>query len=408
MPDSRSFERTDDVTAWCEYCFHAVTSSGSRKFAKGYRERLYNPDKHKNLHNIDTIIRDEKTFAAFHKDPQDDAIIFTGTTSDGQTVEIITKLDKYGNINADFVEVTALTSGKNKVVPPPKPLTEVVEAVANRHQEAGYLPSTGDNLPSTAENASGEFGNSSRKSISPEADAECLSAVERGDMEAAQRMVEEAARKKGIKKFISVHYAGLRNPVTALDVLNIGDVIKRGKITEEGNSDYPTSRRYELQAEDGAMLKVIVDFNRKKDKNRSVINFYSDRESDPRGQASSGGITDLSNNLLQLSDNASGGTGKTSEKINGGTDEYGDDNSRLSISPEADEELELVRGGSEMAGKKQIPASYLQNSGSLARGSNLGPINIPEAAARQYLDSNVYGIDKKFKEKLLKIFDNIL
>ena len=195
MPDSRSFERTDDVTAWCEYCFHAVTSSGSRKFAKGYRERLYNPDKHKNLHNIDTIIRDEKTFAAFHEDPQDDAIIFTGTTSDGQTVEIITKLDKYGNINADLVEVTALISGKNKVVPPPKPLTEVVEAVANRHQEAGYLPSTKDNLPSTAENASGEFENSSRNSISP--DAEYLSAVEQGDMEAAQRMVEEAARAKG-------------------------------------------------------------------------------------------------------------------------------------------------------------------------------------------------------------------
>ena len=83
-------------------------------------------------------------------------------------MEIITKLDKYGNVNADFVEVTALISGKNKVVPPPKPLTEVVEAVANRHQEAGYLPSTKDNLPSTAENASGEFGNSSRLSVAPD------------------------------------------------------------------------------------------------------------------------------------------------------------------------------------------------------------------------------------------------
>ncbi|MBR2509530.1 MAG: hypothetical protein IKB71_07255 [Lentisphaeria bacterium] len=71
------------------------------------------------------------------------------------------------------------------------------------------------------------------------------------------------SRQKGVKKFISVHYAGLRNPVTALEVLNIGDVIRRGKITKEGNADYPTSRRYELQAEDGAMLKVIIDFNRK-------------------------------------------------------------------------------------------------------------------------------------------------
>ena len=107
----------------------------------------------------------------------------------------------------------------------------------------------------------------------------------------------------------------------------------------------------------------------------------------------------VSSNLPSSAENASEGTGKTSEKINDGTDEYGDGNSRLSVAPEADAELELVRGGSEMAGKKQIPASYLQNSGSLARGSNLGPINIPEAAARQYLESNVYGIDKKFKEK---------
>lgn len=47
--------------------------------------------------------------------------------------------------------------------PPPKPLTEVVEAAANRHQEAGYLPSTGDNLPSSSENASGEFEKSFQK-----------------------------------------------------------------------------------------------------------------------------------------------------------------------------------------------------------------------------------------------------
>jgi hypothetical protein len=123
------------------------------------------------------------------------------------------------------------------------------------------------------------------------------------------------SRQKGVKKFISVHYAGLRNPVTALEVLNIGDVIRRGKITEEGNADYPTSRRYELQAEDGAMLKVIIDFNRKNDKNKSVINFYSDRESDPRGQASSGGITDLTKNLSQFPEKSSGNQEKIRKSI---------------------------------------------------------------------------------------------
>ena len=115
--------------------------------------------------------------------------------------------------------------------------------------------------------------------------------------------VNFGSRQKGIRKLISVHYAGLRNPVTAWEVLNIGDVIRRGKLTEEGNAEYPNSRRYELIASDGAALKVIIDFNRKKDKNRSVINFYSDR-TDPRGQASSGGVTDLNDNISQNPENA--------------------------------------------------------------------------------------------------------
>ena len=118
--------------------------------------------------------------------------------------------------------------------------------------------------------------------------------------------VNFGTRKKGIQKLISVHYAGLRNPVTALEVLNIGDVIRRGELTEEGTADHPTSRRYELKARDGATLKVIIDFNRKKDKNKSVINFYSDRTSDTGAHnVSSGIITDSFNNIQQISENAS-------------------------------------------------------------------------------------------------------
>ena len=137
---------------------------------------------------------------------------------------------------------------------------------------------------------------------------------------------------------------GVRSSLINLDLtederslVNIMKVLVSGQF----NPDFDYAQRvkdvygrYELQAEDGAMLKVIVDFNRKKDKNRSVMNFYSDRESDPRGQASSGGITDLSNNLPLTAENASGGTGKTSEKINDGTDEYVDGNSRLSVAPD--------------------------------------------------------------------------
>ena len=117
--------------------------------------------------------------------------------------------------------------------------------------------------------------------------------------------VNFGTRKKGIQKLISVHYAGLRNPVTALEVLNIGDVIRRGELTEEGTANHPTSRRYELKAQDGATLKVIIDFDRKKDKNKSVINFYSDRTSDTGAHnVSSGIITDSFNNIPQLSENA--------------------------------------------------------------------------------------------------------
>ena len=116
---------------------------------------------------------------------------------------------------------------------------------------------------------------------------------------------EEGFKEVARPKLISVHYAGLRNPVTALEVLNIGDVIRRGELMEEGTANHPTSRRYELKAQDGATLKVIIDFDRKKDKNKSVINFYSDRTSDTGAHnVSSGIITDSFNNIPQLSENA--------------------------------------------------------------------------------------------------------
>lgn len=68
-------------------------------------------------------------------------------------MNVITRLDDYGNINADLTEVTVVTKGKNTKSPPPKPLAEVIEAVV-RHQEAGYSPPTKDNIPSADENAS--------------------------------------------------------------------------------------------------------------------------------------------------------------------------------------------------------------------------------------------------------------
>ena len=89
--------------------------------------------------------------------------------------------------------------------PPPKPLTEVVEAVANRHQEAGYLPSTGNNLPSTAENASGEFEKSFQKfylrSRRYPADGECRSA--------AGESFHSKTDEKGVPKFFLIRLFSL-------------------------------------------------------------------------------------------------------------------------------------------------------------------------------------------------------
>ena len=110
--------------------------------------------------------------------------------------------------------------------------------------------------------------------------------------------------KKG-RKIISVHYAGLRNPVTALEVVNIGDVIRRGKLVEEGTSQHPFSRSYELTADDGAILRVVLDYWRKSEQNRSVINFYSDRKPGAHN-VSSRRFTDHGYNLPQSGEKSSG------------------------------------------------------------------------------------------------------
>lgn len=113
-------------------------------------------------------------------------------------------------------------------------------------------------------------------------------------------------RKKGAHKIISIHYAGLRNNVTALEVLQIGDVIRRGNLTQKGTDDHPTSRCYTLKVDDGATLKVVIDYWFKKDKNRSVINFYSDREPGAHN-VSSRRDTDLSVNIADSEEKSSVG-----------------------------------------------------------------------------------------------------
>lgn len=115
--------------------------------------------------------------------------------------------------------------------------------------------------------------------------------IRKEDLETLEEFVLlKGGRGKGAKKIIQVHYAGVRGPVTALEIVNIGDVIRRGTYIP-GDEAHPTSRSYELTADDGARLRVVVDYD--KQKNKSVINFYSNRKNGNRAhQASSGSITD--------------------------------------------------------------------------------------------------------------------
>ena len=115
--------------------------------------------------------------------------------------------------------------------------------------------------------------------------------IRKEDLETLEEFVLlKGGRGKGAKKIIQIHYAGVRGPVTALEIVNIGDVIRRGTYIP-GDEAHPTSRSYELTADDGARLRVVVDYD--KQKNKSVINFYSNRKNGNRAhQASSGSITD--------------------------------------------------------------------------------------------------------------------
>ena len=145
-PDERARKRnSDNAVSWAEYAVHAVTSSGKLLLGKDYRERLYNRHKDAGLSSLENIIRDENCmYRLINAHPENDAVLFVGVDNEGARMEVVTRLDVFGNADANLAEVTVVaTRKKNMVIPPPKsrPLTEVVETVA-KHQAAGFSPST--------------------------------------------------------------------------------------------------------------------------------------------------------------------------------------------------------------------------------------------------------------------------
>ena len=148
-PDARSMNRNggDRVRCWAEYAFHAVSSSGEAVPGCPYRERWFNQEKTDAIPGIEAIIKNEVCGAMLSdKQREKDAVLFLGSLANGKRIEIVTRVD-YSNAELhNLAEVTVLLKNARKKSPPLKPLSEVVEAV-ERHQGAGYLPSTVESLP---------------------------------------------------------------------------------------------------------------------------------------------------------------------------------------------------------------------------------------------------------------------
>ena len=158
VPDERARTRgLSNEEAWAEYAIHAVTSSGKPLEGKGYNERLYNATKAQNIWRIENILKAERCEAIVEDDPQRDSIVFFGRGVKGDVVRIVTRLDERGNVYADLAEVTMLSGGKMKKLPPRKPLTEVVETVVNRRQRGGLLTADAESISQDGADGNGDL-----------------------------------------------------------------------------------------------------------------------------------------------------------------------------------------------------------------------------------------------------------
>lgn len=69
------------------------------------RRRFFNQTKLENLDVIEQIIRREDCFARIaNGHTERDSIIFVGASKEGRRLEIVTRLDEYGNVEADLMK----------------------------------------------------------------------------------------------------------------------------------------------------------------------------------------------------------------------------------------------------------------------------------------------------------------
>ena len=156
-PDERAKKRNaDNAVSWAEYAVHAVTNGGKRLPDKTYNERWLNYHKIESFGLLEPTLQMERCFVRFNEDTRYDAIMFEGADILGRVVNVVTRLDEFGNIDANLTEVTFEASSKrNKKLPRLVPLTEAIGMVVHRQVAAGSNPSTADNVSYLRSNCKG-------------------------------------------------------------------------------------------------------------------------------------------------------------------------------------------------------------------------------------------------------------
>ena len=149
-PDPRSVSRNDGNLSrcWAEYAFHAVSNGGRRLVGKDYNERWYHPHKAANFGRLEETLKKEHCFVRLRDNAANDSILFWGDTLAGLSFDVVTRLDEFGNMDANLTEVTfEVVSRGEKKLPRLVPLTEAVRTVVHHQTTAGSYPSDGNNIP---------------------------------------------------------------------------------------------------------------------------------------------------------------------------------------------------------------------------------------------------------------------
>lgn len=144
VPDPMAMDRNggDADRCWAEYSFHAVSNGGAKVSGKGHNERWFNPHKIAGFAALESTLKAERCIVRLNPTSRFDAIMFVGGPPTGLRYRIVTRLDEFGNMDANLTEVTfEASSKKEKKTPRLVSLTEAVQAVVHHQIATGSYPS---------------------------------------------------------------------------------------------------------------------------------------------------------------------------------------------------------------------------------------------------------------------------